>query len=268
MPALMSASPTTISATGTQTFSFVNQSANCFVAGPASGSPATPTCRAIGNADFPNTLAPTIAVTNMTGTGAFNTSGNAATATSATSATSATTAGNLTGTPALPNGTTATTQTTGDNTTKLATDAFVGASLTANPVTINGTSCALGGSCSPEVSVTIVTTSTVTLGGTYNSGVAFNENATAAQAVTATLPTPAAGKIFCIKNFYNGSAANTGTLELLVANTGTQFIVFNGAISASGYVISSGASGDYGCVTGVDATHWDFTPSVGSWVLH
>jgi len=35
------------------------------------------------------------------------------------------TATNLSGTPALPNGTTATTQTTGDDTTKLATDAFV-----------------------------------------------------------------------------------------------------------------------------------------------
>ena len=35
------------------------------------------------------------------------------------------TAANLSGTPALPNGTTATTQTLGDNTTKLATDAFV-----------------------------------------------------------------------------------------------------------------------------------------------
>ena len=35
------------------------------------------------------------------------------------------TASNLSGTPALPNGTTATTQTVGDNTTKLATDAFV-----------------------------------------------------------------------------------------------------------------------------------------------
>lgn len=35
------------------------------------------------------------------------------------------TASNLSGTPALPNGTTATTQATGDNTTKIATDAFV-----------------------------------------------------------------------------------------------------------------------------------------------
>jgi hypothetical protein len=41
----------------------------------------------------------------------------------------ATTAGNLTGTPALPNGVTATTQTYGDNTTALATDAFVQAAV-------------------------------------------------------------------------------------------------------------------------------------------
>jgi hypothetical protein len=43
------------------------------------------------------------------------------------------TAANLSGTPALPNGTTGTTQTTGDNTTKLATDAFVHASIAAIP---------------------------------------------------------------------------------------------------------------------------------------
>ena len=42
-----------------------------------------------------------------------------------TNADNATTAANLSGTPALPNGTTATTQTVGDSTTKLATDAFV-----------------------------------------------------------------------------------------------------------------------------------------------
>lgn len=45
-----------------------------------------------------------------------NIAGNAATAT---------TAGNLSGTPTVPNGTAATTQTYGDDTTKLATDAFV-----------------------------------------------------------------------------------------------------------------------------------------------
>lgn len=134
--------------------------------------------------------------------------------------------------------------------------------------TINGTACALGGSCSPTAPVTITTTSTATLGGTYNSGVIYNQEATAAAAVTYTLPTPAAGKLFCVKNSYNGSAANTGQLELLVANTGTQSIIYNGTISASGYIISGGAAGDYGCVVGINTTEWDFSPSEGTWTLH
>jgi hypothetical protein len=45
--------------------------------------------------------------------------------TTSTGTIAATTAANLSGTPALPNGTTATTQTVGDNSTKLATTAFV-----------------------------------------------------------------------------------------------------------------------------------------------
>jgi hypothetical protein len=48
------------------------------------------------------------------------------------------TASNLSGTPALPSGTTATTQTTGDNTTKLATDAFVLANAGGSTLTVNG----------------------------------------------------------------------------------------------------------------------------------
>lgn len=59
-----------------------------------------------------------------------NSSGQIVDATSATLSNNTTgTAANLSGTPALPNGTTATTQSTGDNSTKLATDAFVQAAL-------------------------------------------------------------------------------------------------------------------------------------------
>lgn len=66
----------------------------------------------------PNLGTPSALVgTNITGIGANFTAGNA------------TLAANLSGTPALPNGTTATTQTFGDNTTKLATDAFVQAAI-------------------------------------------------------------------------------------------------------------------------------------------
>ena len=50
------------------------------------------------------------------------------------------TAGNLSGTPGLPNGTTATTQTAGDNSAKLATDAFVATAVAGigNATTVNG----------------------------------------------------------------------------------------------------------------------------------
>lgn len=48
------------------------------------------------------------------------------------------TAANLSGTPALPNGTTATTQAALDNTTKIATDAFVLANALTNPMTTIG----------------------------------------------------------------------------------------------------------------------------------
>lgn len=66
---------------------------------------------------------------------------------------SAATAANLTGTPTLPNGTAATTQTTGDSTTKLATDAFVATGLATKAasnasLSINGQTMALGGSYS------------------------------------------------------------------------------------------------------------------------
>lgn len=60
-----------------------------------------------------------------------------------TNNTSGTSAG-LSGTPALPNGTTATTQTTGDNTTKIATDAFVIANAAAGIPSITLTSAATG----------------------------------------------------------------------------------------------------------------------------
>lgn len=56
--------------TGAVTLAFATESAHTVLAGPASGSAAVPTFQ----------TAPTIAVTNMTGTGAFNTSGNAGTA--------------------------------------------------------------------------------------------------------------------------------------------------------------------------------------------
>ena len=47
-----------------------------------------------------------------------------------------------------------------------------------------------------------------------------------------------------------------------------QFIDLNGTLGATGgYLISGGAGGDYACVIGIDATHWEALPTVGSWTL-
>lgn len=93
----LGSSPTTSPAL---TFSPFTAAQNVFLAGPTSGGTGAYSFRAIVVGDIPTLNQ------NTTGT-----------------------ASNLSGTPSLPNGTTATTQTTGDATTKLATDAFVGTAV-------------------------------------------------------------------------------------------------------------------------------------------
>ena len=77
-------------------------------------------------------------------------SGNASTATSST------TAANLSGAPAVPNGTTATTQSQADGSTKLATTAYVDTGLGTKAAagastTVNGQTCTLGSTCTISV---------------------------------------------------------------------------------------------------------------------
>jgi hypothetical protein len=123
-----------------------------------------------------------------------------------------------------------------------------------------------------EGRVNVITASTFTFGttGTACSSCYYdNENATAGTAVTGTLPTAAAGLTYCVDNAYNGSAANTGTLEILTSASG-QFIIYSdGTLSATGgYVISGGAARDTACVRGVDATHWMLYVYSGTWAKH
>jgi len=62
-----SATPSTaVTTSGTVTATPVTQTANTVLAGPASGSAANPTFRALVNADFASSLAPTISAANMT----------------------------------------------------------------------------------------------------------------------------------------------------------------------------------------------------------
>ena len=135
--------------------------------------------------------------------------------------------------------------------------------------TLSATSLLATGIADGQAPVTLTTSATATLGGTYQSGYTFNQEATAATAITYTLPTAAAGKQYCVANSYNGSAATTGTIELLTSASG-QFIIFtDGTLSATGgYVQSGGAARDSACVVGVDATHWMLYVSSGTWSKH
>ena len=148
---------------------------------------------------------------------------------------------------ALPNGTTATTQSAASNDTKVATDAYVDAS---------------------GVHTVVDTSSPVTVSTTLAAEQHFNEDATAATAITYNLPTAAAGKQFCFSNANNGSAANTGVLT--IATSAGQFIIFtDGTLSATGgNVTSGGAAADAACVAGIDSTHWMLFVQVGSWTKH
>ena len=114
--------------------------------------------------------------------------------------------------------------------------------------------------------MTVTTGTSGSLGGTYKSGYTINEEATAAQAVTYTLPTAAAGLQYCVGNGYNGSNSNTGALTIATSASG-QFIIFtDGTLSATGgNVASGGAAADFACVVGVDSTHWLFRPTSGTW---
>lgn len=132
-----------------------------------------------------------------------------------------------------------------------------------------GTSLLVSGNVDGTAPVTLTTGTTATLGGTFKSGYTLNQEATAATAVTYTLPTAAVGLQYCIGNSWNGSAATTGILTLATSASG-QFIIFtDGTLSATGgNVTSGGAAADAACVVGVDATHWQLYVQRGTWSKH
>jgi hypothetical protein len=110
---------------------------------------------------------------------------------------------------------------------------------------------------------------------TINTGTTFNftggnevvpcQSATPSAVCTGTLPVASAASFYCSFNG-NGGAANTGVITLQTSGTGQYIVYTDGTLSASGgYVASSGAAGDYGCVIGIDSTHWKFQPVQGAW---
>jgi hypothetical protein len=200
-------------ATGTTTpaltFAQINQNANLVFAGPGSGGASAPTFRLLVSADIPNNAA--------------NTSGTAA---------------GLSGTPALPNGTTCTTQSTGDSSTKCATTAFVANTFAAPP--------ALGSGTPAAASVTTLTASNTV------SGVGFTNYLASPPAIGGTAP--AAGHF--TTGGYSGqftSGVTTGTPPFILSSstmvTGLNANYLGGATFANPGSIGSGTPGPIAATT-------------------
>lgn len=103
---------------------------------------------------------------------------------------------------------------------------------------------------------------TVTGGGAFY----MNQHATAGTAITYNLPTAAANLQVCVKNSYNGSAANTGVLTVATSASGQFLIDVDGTLgSTGGNIASGGAGGDGACFEGVDSTHWQVYVQKGTW---
>lgn len=153
----------------------------------------------------------TIAATTFTGALV----GNASTATSAT------TAGNLSGTPTVPNGTSATTQTARDNSTKLATTAYV-----------DSAASTLGNMQTKSADYTLVLT---------DAGVLHPSADTTARTMTIPANASVAYPLFTTLTFINQNSAGvmsiaitTDTMRLSPAgSTGTRTLAANGIAVAT-----------------------------------
>lgn len=111
LPNIFSVTPPAITTSGTITATFTTQSANTIFAGPASGSAAAPTFRSLVITDLPTMTSTEFAgkISDETGTGSLVFANSPA----------------FSGTPTAP------TPTTSDNSTKIATTAFVKSAVTA-----------------------------------------------------------------------------------------------------------------------------------------
>lgn len=156
-------------------------------------------------------VASTVAATTFTGALV----GNASTATSAT------TAANLSGTPALPNGTTATTQTARDNSTKLATTAYA-----------DNAASTIGGMQTKSADYTLIITDT---------GVLHPSADTTARTMTIPANGSVAYPLFTVLTFINQDSAGvmsiaitTDTMRLSPGGaTGTRTLAANGIAVAT-----------------------------------
>ena len=146
------------------------------------------------------------------------------------------TAANLSGTPALPNGTTATTQTLGDNTTHVATDAFV----IANAASAGVSSVAAGGGIAVSGTGGGPYTGAVTV-----SAIAANRTVTTSPTV---LSTDMAGQIN--SNVTGGGTLTIPAISSTVFPAGATLTVVNYSASTEAVTTTPTVNAGGGCVTG------------------
>lgn len=189
------------------------------------------------------------------GSGIAHFAGSTQTATSSLIVAADITSATITGTQiassiALAGNPTTTTASASDNSTKIATTAYV-----------------------DRVAASSIVTLTTGTTATLSTALTVNQEATAGTAVAYTLPPAAAATAsssqFCVSNGNNGTSADTGVLTINASASG-QFIVFtDGTLSATGgNVTSGGAAADAACFVGLDTTHWLMYVNRGTWTKH
>ncbi len=153
------------------------------------------------------------------------------------------TAANLSGTPALPNGTTATTQTAGSADTKIATDAYADTAALATH---------LGTFASPNTAAGAIT---------WTSPV-YNIYTSAGSTRTYTLP---AASTYVNRAFILNVAVGTGHVNVQPAS-GAALVLAGVLLTADHYVqATTSAPGNYICFIS-DGTNWTSLGSSGTWV--
>ncbi len=148
---------------------------------------------------------------------------------------------------AIPTGVTAVTQSVDDDTTEIATTAFVQGELAVDIVTSVGDTD---------------TVAAAELRGTMH----IADHATSTSDVVYTLPTAVAGYSAC---FYDNGGGDGG---ISIDINGSDTFLLNGTALDAGDQIDSpgvagaGANGDYICLVAIDATNWITLDQSGTWV--
>jgi hypothetical protein len=195
----------------------------------------------------------------------------------------------VSGTNALDNGTTATTQTPGNNSTNVATTAYVDTGLSGKAsstasATVNGQTCTLGSSCTvtaaPNAAINLAASGAGGVTGvlpsanigpptmTVSSGsvAAVTTNNTYIICTTTCNVTPlqaAAGVQLCVRNA--PGSATVITLNALGASNYYELTTHAGWGTANHTVVSGGMATDQICLVGYDATHYAVFSYTGTW---